>query len=105
MLLYRLNSETGLFMGAIEKLSITLPKEMASEIRARVEGGRYASTSEVLREAMRLWLRREAEAEERIAAIRGQVKRSLEDPRPNLTGEEMRERLARLYAGSQAREE
>ena len=36
-----------------EKLSITLPAEMVSIIKARVQSGSYASTSEVLREAVR----------------------------------------------------
>ena len=48
-------------MSAIEKLSITLPSEMVMAIKTRVEAGSYASTSEVLREAMRLWLRQEEE--------------------------------------------
>ena len=46
-------------MQAAEKLSITLPAEMVRVIRAKVEGGAYASNSEVIREAMRGWLERE----------------------------------------------
>ena len=43
----------------MEKLSITLPTEMVNVIKAEVEAGTFASTSEVLREAMRVWMRRE----------------------------------------------
>ena len=57
-----------------EKLSITLPSEMVAAIKSRVDAGAYASTSEVLRAAMRVWLREEAEYEERIAAIRARVR-------------------------------
>ncbi len=85
-------------MSAAEKLSITLPSEMVTAIKMRVEAGSYASTSEVLREAMRLWLRREEEHEERIAVIRARVDRSLNDPRPRLTSDQMRARLDALYA-------
>lgn len=81
-----------------EKLSITLPADMVSTIKARVAGGDYASTSEVLREAMRLWLRREEEHQERMEAIRARIQHSLNDPRPNLTGTKVREQLDALYA-------
>jgi antitoxin ParD1/3/4 len=89
-------------MSTIEKLSITLPQEMVSAIKSRVEAGSYASTSEVLREAMRLWLRQEEEHEERMAVLRSRVQQSLADPRPNLTSAEMRDRLDALYARHQA---
>lgn len=88
-------------MSTAEKLSITLPSEMVSAIKTRVEAGSYASTSEVLREAMRLWLRQEEEYEQRIAAIRSRVQQSLNDPRPRLTSEQMRSRLDALYTRPQ----
>lgn len=46
-------------MQAAEKLSITLPADMVRTIRAKVQGGTYASNSEVIREAMRGWMERE----------------------------------------------
>ena len=47
-------------MAEIERLSIALPAPMASDVRRAVEDGEYASTSEVIRDALRLWgLRRE----------------------------------------------
>lgn len=92
-------------MASTEKLSITLPPEMVTAIKARVETGAYASTSEVLREAMRLWLRQEEEYEERISSIRARVQQSLDDPRPNLTSGQMRGRLDALYARHRTSEE
>ena len=47
-------------MQAAEKLSITLPADMVRTIRAKVQGGMYASNSEVIREAMRGWLKKNA---------------------------------------------
>ena len=41
--------------GKVQKISIALPKEMVDHIRAAVESGQYASTSEVVREAVREW--------------------------------------------------
>jgi antitoxin ParD1/3/4 len=42
-------------MAKVQKLSISLPKEMVEDIRYAVESGQYASTSEVVREAVREW--------------------------------------------------
>ena len=84
-----------------EKLSITLPSEMVAAIKSRVDAGAYASTSEVLRAAMRVWLREEAEYEERITAIRARVKASLADPRPDISLQEMDEWMDSLAAEKQ----
>jgi antitoxin ParD1/3/4 len=46
-------------MQSAEKLSITLPPEMASFIRQKVESGLYGSNSEIIREAMRGLMERE----------------------------------------------
>ena len=46
-------------MQTAEKLSISLPADMVRVIRAKVEGGTYASNSEVIREAVRGWMERE----------------------------------------------
>lgn len=56
-------------MQAAEKLSISLPKEMARVIRSKVEAGSYSSNSEVIREAMRPWFERERKLAELDAAI------------------------------------
>ena len=42
----------------VEKLSIALPPEMAALVREAVEGGEYASSSEVIRDALRAWKRK-----------------------------------------------
>lgn len=47
-------------MAAVEKLSIALTPEMAQEIRKVVNTGEYASSSEVIREALRDWRRKRA---------------------------------------------
>lgn len=80
-----------------EKLSITLPAEMVNVIKAKVEAGDYASTSEVLRAAMRTWMREEEEYQERIASIRAQAK----DPRAKLTPEEMDKYVKALLRGQE----
>jgi antitoxin ParD1/3/4 len=42
-------------MAAVEKLSIALTPEFAAEIRQVIAAGEYASTSEVIRDALRAW--------------------------------------------------
>ena len=42
-------------MAGIERLTITLPTDMAALVKSAVTGGDYASTSEVVREALRDW--------------------------------------------------
>jgi antitoxin ParD1/3/4 len=42
-------------MAGVEKLSIALTPEFAADIRRAVATGEYASTSEVIRDALRAW--------------------------------------------------
>jgi antitoxin ParD1/3/4 len=79
-------------MQTVEKMSITLPAEMARAIRAKVEGGGYASQSEVIREAVRGWMERErhqatlnAAIDRGIAGIEAGAGQSTEDVRRRLT--------------------
>jgi antitoxin ParD1/3/4 len=82
----------------METLSVTLPEKMIDAINSRVESGAYASSSEVLKQAVQLWLRQEEEHEARMAAIKARVKASLDDPRPSLSSAEMRAELDSLFA-------
>ena len=62
-------------MQNVERLSITLPADMARLIRAKVEGGGYASNSEVIREAMRAWQEQEQLRAQRLEAARARLPR------------------------------
>ena len=42
-------------MASIERMTVVFPEPMADQIRAAVEAGEYASTSEAVRDAVRLW--------------------------------------------------
>lgn len=54
----------------VQKLSIALPKEMVADIRYAVDSGRYATTSEVIREAVREWRDKPRELPERVRVPR-----------------------------------
>lgn len=86
-------------MQNVERMSITLPSDMVRNIRTQVEEGRYASNSEVIRDALRLWQEREAQRLERIASVRARIAEADSDQRPSLTEADVeqhfRDRLAR----------
>lgn len=65
-----------------EKISITLPPDMLSLIKEKVKDGAYASTSEVIREAMRLWQKQEEEHYARLAVIRARLEHSAQSGEP-----------------------
>ena len=66
-------------MGAIERLTITLPADMAGLVKGAVDEGGYASTSEVIRDALRDWkLKRELQLQQ-FAALRADINRGLAD--------------------------
>ncbi len=83
-------------MRPAEKLSITLPADMARMVRKRVRGGSYASNSELIREALRVWGDHEAERERRLATVRRKIDEALKDPR-RLTEAELDARLKALH--------
>jgi antitoxin ParD1/3/4 len=57
-------------MAEIERLSIALPTPMADAVRRAVDAGEYASTSEVIRDALRLWESRRNLRERDIEIVR-----------------------------------
>ena len=70
---------SGIPMSDIERLTITLPADMAAIIKRAVEGGAYASNSEVVREALRDWqLKRALQLQER-ASLKADIDQGLTD--------------------------
>jgi len=57
-------------MPTVEKLSIALTPKMAKEVRMAVKSGEYASSSEVIREALRDWHRKRAFQDQEIEELR-----------------------------------
>lgn len=57
-------------MPNIQKLSIALTTEQVAALRAAVEGGEYATTSEVVREAIRDWQAKRALHQQDIHQLR-----------------------------------
>jgi antitoxin ParD1/3/4 len=57
-------------MSRVEKLSVVVTPEMASKLHEAVADGRYASTSEVVREALDDWTARQSMRAEAAAELR-----------------------------------
>lgn len=66
-------------MPEIERLTITLPADMAGMVKGAVEGGDYASTSEVIREALRDWKMKRELQRHRFAALKAEIDRGMAD--------------------------
>ncbi|ATQ70355.1 MULTISPECIES: ribbon-helix-helix domain-containing protein [Methylosinus] len=66
-------------MAGVERLTITLPTDMAAAIKSAVEGGDYASTSEVIRAALRDWKLKRALQLQELEALRADIDKGLAD--------------------------
>ncbi|HKM63453.1 MAG TPA: type II toxin-antitoxin system ParD family antitoxin [Acidisphaera sp.] len=66
-------------MSDIERLTITLPAQMAADVKRAVEGGGYASSSEVVREALRDWTAKRALRLHELAALKADIDKGLAD--------------------------
>jgi antitoxin ParD1/3/4 len=65
-----------------ERITITLPPDMLSTIKTKVLSGAYGSTSEVIREAMRVWEKQEEEREMRLSLIRNRLATAIQSGTP-----------------------
>jgi antitoxin ParD1/3/4 len=78
-----------------EKISITLPSEMVEEVKARVEAGRYASNSDVMRAALAA-LDREEQLMEQVVDTK--IREALDDDRRGIPADLVFARLEKLHA-------
>ncbi len=57
-------------MPKIERMTVAFPGPVAAQIRAVVDAGEYATVSEVVRDAMRLWSMRQERRQSEIERLR-----------------------------------
>ena len=86
-------------MANVERLTIALSAELASLVRSAVEAGDYASSSEVVRDALRDWKRKRSLQDLELDAMRAEVEKGLEDMRSGETkaAEDVFHRLGTKY--------
>jgi antitoxin ParD1/3/4 len=66
-------------MSNIERMTITMPADMAAIVKAAVDAGDYASTSEVVRDALREWKMKRAIQLQEIASLKADIDKGLAD--------------------------
>ena len=84
-------------MPAVEKISIALPPEMAANVRKAVETGEYASTSEVVRDALHEWMLKRNLRQQGLDELRSLWRQAEQDKTPGAPVDEILDRLERKY--------
>ena len=83
-------------MGKLERITVTMPEEMAAKMRAAVESGEYATTSEIVREALRDWYAAQVGNIRSVQELRAMIEQA--ESGPSVDGEtfmaELRDRFA-----------
>jgi len=81
-----------------ETISVTRTPDRLRAVRASVEAGEYASVDALLDEAVHARQRQRRADAERPDDIRTRIRRSLHDPRPDLSIEEVQKDRDRMFA-------
>ncbi|HET9088104.1 MAG TPA: type II toxin-antitoxin system ParD family antitoxin [Acidobacteriaceae bacterium] len=84
-------------MPNIEKISIALPPEMVALVRHAVDTGEYASSSEVVRDALRDWKEKRSLRQEGIKELRKVWRQARQDSTPGVSPGKVLDRLERKY--------
>ena len=84
-------------MPSVEKISVALPPEMVAQLRQAVESGEYASSSEVVRDALRDWNSRRQMEQRGAAELRQLWREARADRSPGLDPDEVFDALERKY--------
>jgi antitoxin ParD1/3/4 len=84
-------------MPSIDKISIALPHEMVVSLRQAVDTGEYASSSEVVREALRDWTHKRLLQQNGVAELRRVWQTAREKNGPYVSAEEVMDRLESKY--------
>lgn len=69
-------------MSKVEKLSIALTGELAEQVRVAVRTGDYASSSEVIREALRDWTDKRERRAAKLSELRSLIQEGVDSGEP-----------------------
>ena len=87
-------------MAKVEKISVALTPEMVATLREAVAGGAYASSSEIVREALREWQEQRHERDVRIAHLKAKIDQAARNP-SRVTDKELGEHFDKLLGSVQ----
>ena len=84
-------------MATAEKISIALPPEMVHLVRSAVTTGEYASSSEVIRDALRDWTYKRNLRQQGVTELRRVWQEALNDKTSGISPDDVLDRLERKY--------
>ena len=84
-------------MTTAEKISIALPPEMVHIVRSAVSTGEYASSSEVIRDALRDWTYKRSLRQQGVTELRKVWDEAMNDKSSGISPDEVLDRLERKY--------
>jgi len=84
-------------MSTVEKISIALPPEMVAVVRSAVDTGEYASSSEVVRDALRDWTQKRSLRQQGIEELRQVWQQAIKDKTPGVPVDDVLDRLEKKY--------
>jgi len=82
-------------MSNVERMTVTIPTEMAATLRHTVNDGEYATTSEIVREALRDWTRKRESEQREAEALRMLIQAGM-DSGPGIAAEDVYATLRRV---------
>jgi antitoxin ParD1/3/4 len=82
-------------MAKLERITVTMPEEMVAKLRAAVESGEYATTSEIVREALRDWEEYQQRRQAKLEKLRELIREGMESE--SLDGETVLAELRAKY--------
>ncbi len=86
-------------MSAVERMTVTVPAEMASMLKTEVAKGDYASASEIVREALRDWEVKKEWRRRKLEALRGDIQQGI-DSGPSVPADQVFDELLRRYGAA-----
>ncbi|CAH1385421.1 ribbon-helix-helix domain-containing protein [Candidatus Nitrotoga sp. M5] len=84
-------------MTTAKKISIALPPEMVYIVRSAVATGEYASSSEVIRDALRDWTYKRSLSQQGVAELRRVWQEALNDKTSGISSDDVLDRLERKF--------
>lgn len=84
-------------MRTIEKISVALPPEMVAPVKVAVEAGEYASSSEVVRDALRDWAWKRSLRQQGVDELRKRWRQARTSPSAGVAVDAVLDRLEEKY--------
>jgi antitoxin ParD1/3/4 len=83
-------------MGHIERITVAMPEALAAEMQAAVDSGTYATTGEIVREAVAAWSAQQDRQRQAIEKLRALVAEA--EASESLDGEQVMAELRAKFA-------